>query len=142
MNQCNSNFDFNKFNKPVIDINYSASNIYNVKNEVVNIKRKKAILFCGIAKPESFIYFVKKTGIKFDKVFINSDHYIYSDKDINNLKNYYQNDRIFLTTEKDYVKLINFMDFLNNFPVFYLKISIDIPIDSELLEKELNTLLN
>ena len=132
--------DFNKFNKPIVNINYKTKNCYNNRGDILNAKGKRAILFCGIAEPDSFIFAVENEGILIDKIIKFSDHYIYFKKEIDYLENYYTNEIIFITTEKDFVKLLIFKNFVEYFPLYYLKIDIEINDGIKLLEKELNSI--
>jgi tetraacyldisaccharide 4'-kinase len=131
--------NLNKFNKPIVNINYKTNNIYNNRGDVLNAKGQRTLLFCGIAEPDSFIFAVENEGVLIDKILKFRDHYIYSKKDIDYLENYNTNEIIFITTEKDFVKLLEFQDFVDNFPVYFLKMDVEINDGIKLLEKELNS---
>ncbi len=131
--------NLNKFNKPIVNINYKTKNIYNNRGDILNAKGQRALLFCGIAEPDSFIFAVVNEGVFIDKILKFRDHYIYSKKDIDYLENYNTNEIIFITTEKDFVKLLKFQNFVDNFPVYFLKMDIEINDGVNLLEKELNS---
>ena len=68
---------------------------------VSEIKNADKLLLAGIAKPEPFFNYLKNEG---DSILTFPDHHHFSEKDILEIKNKAQN-RIIITTEKDYVRL-------------------------------------
>ncbi len=92
------------------------------RNEIRN--DKKVILISGIANNNSFQNFVTKHNINISKVYKLSDHYNYSADDIHKYKSDFNENIIFLTTEKDFIKIREFNDFVSNYPVYYLRIDV------------------
>ncbi len=82
---------------------------------VSEIVKENKLILAGIAKPNSFVNFLKS---KDDEVMIFPDHHDFMDKDILKIKQKAQNG-IIITTEKDYVRL--FDSELKN-QLFYLPI--------------------
>jgi tetraacyldisaccharide 4'-kinase len=70
---------------------------------VTEIIKEKKLILAGIAKPDSFVNFLKSEN---DEVMIYPDHHDFSDKDIEAI-NQKSQDRSIVTTEKDYVRLID-----------------------------------
>jgi len=113
---------FSKNDKPVININFKSAGIFDYMGKSPDFQGKGVIAFCGIAMPDSFLDAVKSEGMSIlDKV-IYPDHHEYTDKDISYLKSLYPGGCLFITTEKDFVKLGKYADFLSKYHVYYLKI--------------------
>ena len=69
--------------------------------KVAEVKSKNKILLAGIAKPESFFAHLKQGN---DECLTFSDHHHFSESELQEIKNK-ANDKIIVTTEKDYVRL-------------------------------------
>jgi tetraacyldisaccharide 4'-kinase len=111
-----------------------------VKNKIFTLADLKStqlgiVLFTGIANAQPLEDFIRRitphfTHIKF------GDHHSYTDSDITRIKNAYEtltvSDKIILTTEKDYNRLVTLQHFnqLNSLPVYY------IPVRVEFIEKD------
>jgi tetraacyldisaccharide 4'-kinase len=87
----------------------------NKSTLVSEIIKEKKLILAGIAKPDSFVNFLKSEN---DEVMIFPDHHDFSSRDIKEIKLKSQ-DRSIVTTEKDYVRLMD-SDFENE--LFYLPI--------------------
>lgn len=70
---------------------------------VSEILKEKKLIIAGIAKPDSFVNFLKS---KNDETMIFPDHHDFLVKDISDIKQKATN-KIIVTTEKDYVRLID-----------------------------------
>lgn len=81
------------------DCIYSA----NQKLPVSDVLNQDKVLLAGIAKPESFFAYLKNST---DECLTFPDHHHFSESDLLAIKNKAQN-RIIITTEKDYVRLKN-----------------------------------
>jgi len=71
------------------------------------LEDKKVVAFCGIGRPDSFKYTLKKAGCRVLRFVTFNDHHNYSLKDIRQIKKIKEEvgaDKI-VTTEKDFVKL-------------------------------------
>jgi tetraacyldisaccharide 4'-kinase len=129
-----------KYRKEVHKIKYNYEGVYDNNGKTVIVENKSAILFCGIAKPESFINAIEESGINIKQIIFFGDHFEYSERDILNLKNIYNKNDVFITTEKDFVKIRTFGDFITQYPVYYLKIGINILSDVTKFQYSLNQL--
>ena len=110
------------------------------KIPLTNLQNKECIIFCGIANPKSFemllTAYLGKNG-KIIKNFYFPDHFNYNKINLAKIFSSKKNSkRIYLTTEKDWVKLIAIRKQL---PLFYVvKTELIIPL---LLKKELENRL-
>ena len=129
---------FEKLKKPVIAMKYKINPDYENNLNLFKLSGGQAILFCGIAEPDSFINFVINSGINIKKFFIYPDHYAYKNSDFMKMEKYLNNNDFFLTTEKDYVKVIQFKEFCNNNKIYSIKIDVDITGNKDTFEKKLN----
>ncbi len=109
--------------------NYVNRGFYNIESQKLNINDKiKAITVSGIADNMSFIDAVKLSGIEVVKSFTYADHFDYEDSDIMNFESSLTEHLIFITTEKDFIKLKEFKFFIEKYPVYYLRIDINLNI--------------
>ena len=69
---------------------------------------------------------MKNSGFEAVNSFAYADHYNYSANDIKLYESAFAEGMIFLTTEKDFVKLKELGEFTNKFPVYYLKIDVNL----------------
>jgi tetraacyldisaccharide 4'-kinase len=90
-------------------------------------KQEEVLLICGIANPEPLTEYIHEVTKTYDALFY-SDHHIFSIDDLNDMQQRFEfisaEDKIYLTTEKDAVRLIKFQDRLNQLPFYVLPISI------------------
>lgn len=77
----------------------------NKKIAVSEIQKENQLLLAGIAKPEPFFTYLKSNTNQQDCLTY-PDHHHFTEKDILEIKNKAQN-KIIITTEKDYVRLKN-----------------------------------
>lgn len=106
---------------------YTNTGFYDADgNRYEDLEFKKAAAISGIADNESFLNAVRKSGFDIKKVFEYADHYSYSVKDIKDFENAYEEGVIYLTTEKDFVKIKEFREFVSKFPVYYLRIDVNL----------------
>ena len=103
----------------------------NESKNVVDIEILDKLLLAGIAKPKPFFDYVKG---KNDLQLTYSDHHHFTENDIKNIQNK-ANNRLIITTEKDYVRLKNH----NMNSLFYLPIKSSFISDSDNFDK---TILN
>lgn len=130
-----SNF-IKKYNKPIYNINYNVLGIFNKDYELVNDKIENIIAFCGIADPLSFKETLKNFKIK--NFFSYRDHKKYNTNDIEFLKSKYENGLSYITTEKDFVKIRNFNNFIDSYPVYFVRLSITIDKEDDVMNLILN----
>ncbi len=127
--------------KDILTMRYKSEYFMDYKNSILEKEDTGAILFSGIADDDSFIKMVKSKGIRIRETMKFSDHHVYTDAEIDFLKNRYSDDILFITTEKDFVKIKLFKDFIRNYPVYFLKMKAEPDINSIILYNKLDTLL-
>lgn len=116
---------------PVFHSNYSLTGIFNHNSEVISINNKEVLAFSGLANPDSFLDLIKiNGGVIYNKILF-PDHHGYTLRDIERIKRCYKKDTIIITTEKDFVKISEFDGFVNNYPVYYMKIGLHIKNENE-----------
>ncbi|MCX7990968.1 MAG: tetraacyldisaccharide 4'-kinase [Proteobacteria bacterium] len=67
------------------------------------LKNKDISAFCGIANPYSFFETLERKGIVIKRKIFFSDHYSYTERDIERICN--EKNILYITTEKDFVKI-------------------------------------
>jgi tetraacyldisaccharide 4'-kinase len=92
------------------------------------IQGKKVFAFTGIADPGYFMYLLKELGADVVHEIHFPDHYTYNSTDIMMMRNYSTTVDLFVTTEKDFVKLHGFP--LNDMRLYILDIK------QEIIEKD------
>jgi len=94
-----------------------------VKTPESEIKDKRALAFCGIARPERFLKLLEHSGIELIHFMAFPDHYHYPSKSLKKIVRHFdaRKAEVCLTTEKDSVK-IKEKEELRHIPTFYLKI--------------------
>lgn len=73
--------------------------------DLEDLRGKKALAFAGIASPEGFFSDLRQRGLDLVKTLSLADHVVYDDDVLRRLREAGQGVEIFLTTEKDAVKL-------------------------------------
>ena len=74
--------------------------------EINNLKKREVLAFCGIGYPDNFFYELERKKIIIKRKMVFSDHYAYSENDIENiLLTAKQENLEILTTVKDLVKI-------------------------------------
>jgi tetraacyldisaccharide 4'-kinase len=69
------------------------------------LKGQKAVVFCGVGNPQSFIHQLLGLGVEVVDNVLYRDHHRYSDQDLAKLRAACAPDAVLLTTEKDYCRL-------------------------------------
>jgi len=131
-----------KFKKEIIAMNYKGDALVNYSGELLKTKKKDAVVFSGIANTESFYDLLSNLNINIKEKIKFIDHQKYTNKDINFILSKFKSDYILITTEKDFVKIKEFEEFINNYPVYFLKLSIILLENSDILEKRLDQIIN
>lgn len=136
-------FDNNKFNNVEtytpnsLSFHYTSSGLYDNKGIKYNLEEMTdVILISGIAKNRSFTDYISTFEVNIKKTFQYKDHYKYTLKDIEIFEKSYNSGFVFITTEKDFVKLKTFSNFVDNYPVYYIRI--DVNLNNDILDKLLN----
>lgn len=93
----------------------------NKKLTIKDLKNKKVLLITGIANPSSLVSYLLKNQVNY-KHMVYPDHHNFTKNDIRKITNSFQKikseEKIILTTEKDYMRL---SDFINNIYVIKIK---------------------
>lgn len=126
--------ELSALNLPVYHSTYSFTGIFNHLKETTGIKNKNILAFAGVANPDSFFELIKKNGGNIIHSIIFTDHHKYSTEDTNKIIRNYGKDSIILTTEKDFVKITEFDRFVNDYPVYYVKIDMQIDKRNDFFE--------
>ena len=85
--------------------------------QIKDLKKSRILLVTGISNVVPLIDYLNNNNVEFDHMKF-SDHHNYSSKDISKIEKEFE-DRIVITTEKDYKKIKN-LDLKNK--LFYLEI--------------------
>jgi tetraacyldisaccharide 4'-kinase len=118
------------FKKDIIVMRFKTEYIMDFKNSILQKADSNAIVFSGIANDESFIKMVKDSGMNIEEVLKFPDHHNYTEDDLSFLKQKFSGKEIFITTEKDFVKLKRSGDFVLKYPVYFLKMEIE-PVENK-----------
>lgn len=111
----------------------------HLEMDLKSLSGKKINAFCGIANPDTFFASLEKLGAIIEKKFTFRDHHFFSDKELTRmLKEGESKDTIFLTTEKDFVRI---SETFRNGRIFYLGAQIKILKGIEELEKKLQSII-
>jgi tetraacyldisaccharide 4'-kinase len=113
-----------KFKKDIFILNYRIKGFYDRNNNETDIKGKEVCAFAGIAKPGSFFRKIKNCGCNIIDEISFRDHNEYDEDDISRIKMKANKETVYVTTEKDFVKIIEFGDFIKNFNVLFMKIEL------------------
>jgi len=100
--------------------------------EVKEVKSVQKLLLAGIAKPKSFFAYLQHEN---DVIMEFPDHHHFSENDINTIREKAQ-DKIIITTEKDFVRLSAQID---NNQLFYLPIKSAFVSDRQNFDKTIRT---
>ena len=112
-----------EFEKKIKEVNASVKIFYSrykIKN-LEKFQNNTVIAFAGIGNPENFFDLLKRNNINVKKTFSFSDHYNYSDNDLDKIISSEEN-LIYLTTEKDYFRLNDKM----KKKIGYIEVSLEI----------------
>lgn len=127
------NYKFNNISNEISNplfFSYKSIGLFNVNGTEIQIgSLNDVMLISGIAKNESFSNYVCNFNLNIRKSFFYIDHYKYTSKDIEVFEKNYKSGCVFITTEKDFVKLKGFKNFVDNFPVYYLRIDVNLNND-------------
>lgn len=109
---------------------------FQSKYSIKEFEGQKALAVSGLANPESFLAVLKQNNFHITDKIIFSDHKNYTYKEVEEIREkfYSTNSTCVITTQKDFVKLANFYDELDDIDFFYVKIKMHIK-DAEKLNK-------
>ncbi|MCM8778501.1 MAG: tetraacyldisaccharide 4'-kinase [Candidatus Omnitrophica bacterium] len=130
---------------PIFEAIYSPRCLRNLidrrKESLDILKEKDVCIFSGIASPDSFKSTVEKLGCKLRLVFEFLDHYPYRETDLIKLCAMCLREKIsiLVTTEKDAVRLVNFVEQISKqFPslsIFSLEVELKLLSAAEFYER-------
>ncbi|MCE1164052.1 MAG: tetraacyldisaccharide 4'-kinase [Bacteroidetes bacterium] len=109
---------------PEIRTGYEIEGYFNINGERLSEKKSAIVALSGIADNDSFFDTLKKDGFEIRRVFSFKDHNDYSEEDIKTVTQDYGKETIFITTEKDFIKLKNFSTFTENYNLYYLRLKV------------------
>lgn len=128
--------------KEIITINYKGDVLVNHTGKLLKTEKNDAVVFTGIANTDSFYDLITDLNINIKEKIRFKDHKKYSSKDINFILSKFKSDYILITTEKDFVKIKEYEEFINNYPLYYLKLSINLSENSDILKNRLEQIVN
>lgn len=134
-------------NAPIIETQHQPIALYDlVTDEKINLERikgKDVGIFCSIGKPESFQKTLDKLGANILKHFQFMDHHVYKREDIEEIVHYCRKHHIdtMITTEKDAVKLMHFLDIFKGIHILCLQIEIHIVRGKDEFVERIHSLL-
>ncbi|MCX6164473.1 MAG: tetraacyldisaccharide 4'-kinase, partial [Ignavibacteriae bacterium] len=110
--------------KDVFILNYKVKGFFDINNKQFDLCGNNVCAFAGIAKPDSFFSEFKKYNCNIVDLISYRDHHNYSLEDISKITFNVSKETYFITTEKDFVKIKLFNNFLKNFNVLFMKIEL------------------
>lgn len=132
--------EFRKYGKDVIQMRYKTEYFMDNKNSILSDFNLGAVVFSGIADDSSFIEMVKESNLVITDTIRFSDHHEYTEPDVHSLMTLHTKEKVFITTVKDFIKIKQFSDFINNYPVYYLKMSVELGESKSILFSKLDEL--
>lgn len=139
--------DINKIaplNKEDVNIfNLKPLELYNSHNEILTLeelKNKNAAMFCAIANPESFKNTLDSFGVNIEEEINYNDHHWFDQNSTREITILARNNKIVITTEKDFVKLPENLKKIKN--IYALKTQCNINKGLKNLEDSLKIMHN
>jgi tetraacyldisaccharide 4'-kinase len=123
--------------KKIFTAYYKAIEFYDIKHDtrygLEEFKGQKSLVVSGIANPYSFINILKQTSLDTSNQMIFRDHKNYTNKEVQEIRRkfYSTNSHSVVTTEKDAVKLTQFVKEFDDIDIFFLKIEVKIDNENE-----------
>lgn len=132
----------NDFDKPVYKLTYKTEFYMDNKNRILHKTGCSVIAFSGIANDDSFIDMISKDGHFVKERLTFPDHHNYCERDFELLISKFTEGMIYVTTEKDFVKIKNISGFADKYLVYFLKLKTEISENSNSFFEKINTLTN
>lgn len=123
--------DVKNITSPVFHSEYSFGGIFDSVGNTAELNNKNILAVSGIANPDSFHDLIKIKGGNIYNNIIFPDHHEYRPEDIEKIKGNYKKDSLIVTTEKDFFKITEFNGFVKDYPLYYLKIGVNIENENE-----------
>ncbi len=118
-----------KSGKVHLTLRYNSEYFVDEENVILHHLDKKVILFSGLADNESFFISAMNTGIEIVDNIGFGDHHEYTEADFDRITQNYSGKEIFVTTHKDFIKIVKVGKFTDEFDLCYLKISLKVEAD-------------
>lgn len=122
-------------------VKYNQAGFFDLNDNKVEIANKQVIAFCGIARPEAFLSSLEKMNVNVFDFYKYEDHKNYYKNELLALFSRFDMNTVYITTQKDAVKLKQFIGELKNFRIYYLKIDMEITDNNEKFYEKLNAVL-
>jgi tetraacyldisaccharide 4'-kinase len=116
--------ELEKYKKEIFILKYKIKGFYNKENKEFKIEGKNVSAFAGLANPASFFSMLNSCKCNSIKQIAFKDHHKYTKEDIEQITKNADKETLFITTEKDFVKVKEYKDFLNYFNVLFMKIEL------------------
>lgn len=127
-----------KSGKEYLTLRYKSEYFVDEENVILHHLDKKAILFSGLADNESFFISVMNTGTEIVDSIGFADHHEYTEADFDRITQKYSGKEIFVTTYKDFIKIVRVGNFTDEFDLCYLKINLKVEADLTILTNKID----
>ncbi len=134
-NNKGSNYQSIKFieesGKEHLTMRYKSEYFVDMENVILRTINEDVILFSGLADNESFFSSVMELHVNVaDKIGF-EDHHNYTDADLDILKRKFTGKEVFVTSQKDFIKIKRLRNSFDEADIVYLKIKPEFGIDIE-----------
>lgn len=119
---CNENYPLNTV--PEIRVCYEVEDIFDEHGNSPDDNLKDIIAISGIADNKSFSNALKQNGYNVIRLFEFRDHHPYTNQDVDSILSQSADGGVFVTTEKDFIKLKKIANFTGKRKLYYLKLNI------------------
>ena len=119
-------------------MSYKTEYFVDIENVILKSINEKVILFSGLADNDSFFSSVMKSGVKVADKIAFEDHHNYTDADIDILKRNFTGKEVFVTSQKDFIKIKRKANRFDDVEIVYLKIKPEFGIDIEKLTNKID----
>lgn len=110
----------------VFSLEYRIKGFFDKNGNEQKIEKRNVIAFAGIANLGSFFNEIGKLDLNIKNIIRFKDHHNYSESDIMKFRSMASKDDVFITTEKDFVKIKQYKDFMDYFNVLFMKIELNL----------------
>lgn len=127
-----------KSGKDHLTLRYNSEYFVDEENVILQHLDKKVILFSGLADNESFFISAMNMGIEIVDSIGFEDHHEYTEADFDRITQKYTGNEMFVTTHKDFIKLVKLGKFTDEFDLCYLKINLKVETDLRKLTNKID----
>jgi tetraacyldisaccharide 4'-kinase len=142
--------------KPKITCRYEFEGFKSIDGENLNNGLISAVVFCGIAEPDSFKTLLEKENVKINDFMVFPDHHGFTIGEIQKIMDSFikSGSNAMITTQKDFERIKNselvlkstsgniYKELLLNYPLYYAKIKMQISNNAQLLYDKIDALLD